>query len=184
MKKIQICSQFDKLRDYKLQTNKEYGCTFHEVNINSNLHLGQGTFNNDNYHESIITNGKIKINDINREKSFVVFNNNLITLNNGLSVSVSISDATFFVLKTFMNGDIDYTIYTKEEKEELLNSIIDYIYNDCNQLFNTESISIPDTKTIIEEKKYNGMHSKNIITVDDNCKTQKVNSLFYKSIKR
>jgi hypothetical protein len=167
-----------------MRKNIIHGCTFHEKNVNSTFNLGAGCFENDNYHEAIITNGDIKLNDINKNTSFVVFNNNLITLKNGVSLSITISNASFFVLKTFKNGEIDYSIYTENEQEELLDKILKFVYDERYDLFQTESISIPDIKTIIRKKDYDGTFYKEKIDVDSDVKVKGYHGLFFANKKR
>lgn len=118
--------------------------------------------------EEIVTDGKIIDFTKNKDERFYAPINGytLVKLSNGLSVKLSIKDASFIVIKTKVNDEMKYTIYTDTFKfddetklEEFYDRIIEYIKGQNYGLFNTQNIYIEDNDTVIIGKCIDGRYT-------------------------
>lgn len=129
MKNYQVFTSIDPLKDYKLSLIEQYNCMFFEHNTNSKLSINCGMKNLNMYHEKIITDGNIKVISKNSNKPSIVCEEKLITFDNGLSLLIEISNSTFFINILRKNNEILYEIHMYKESKELIDKIINYIYN-------------------------------------------------------
>lgn len=157
MSRLQIFSRCDELWYFKVAKEASYKCLFFEHPVNKIVDVATGSLDDVIYEESIITDGNIELNRKNLYSPKVVWQNQLLTLNDGISIPIKISNATFFVTKIQVNDIVGYDIHTEVESEELLNKIINFIYNDKKELFDTESISLKYPYYIRLEKNKNGI---------------------------
>lgn len=148
MSTLQVYDTLDTLRCYKLTKHKQYGCFFYEFSLNRNFNIGVGTKDNIKYKETVITDGNISLNKKNFDSPIIIFKNQVFKMDLGLSISINISNATFFILKVDRDKDTEYNIYYETANEELLDKLIRYIYNNEYSLFNTEIIKMIDNETI------------------------------------
>ena len=118
--------------------------------------------------EELITDGEIIDYTKNKDERFYAPINNytLVKLSNGLSVKLSIKGATFIVIKTKINNDMKYTIYTdtlkfesSDELENFYEKIIEYVKDRNYSLFNTQNIYIENNDTVIIGKCVNGRYT-------------------------
>ena len=148
MSTLQVYDTLDTLRCYKLAKHKQYGCFFYEFSINRIFNIGAGIKDDIEYKETVITDGNITLNKKNFDNPIIIFKNQAFKMDLGLSISINISNATFFILKVKRNNETEYNIYYENANEELLDKLIRFIYNKEYSLFKTETIKIIDTETI------------------------------------
>ena len=163
MHNLQIYSVTDPLCQYKLMLNQIYNCTFFEHDTNGTIDIGCGLQQLDMYHEKIITDGTILLNNKNSYKPKMIWNNELITLDKGLSISINISNSTYFVNIISKNNETLYEIHLLNETQEQIHDIINYLYND-RYGYDTNSISLiyPDTAKLVSHignNRYEGLYS-------------------------
>lgn len=168
MSKFQVFSGFDPLRDFKLMTSNIHDCNFFEHEINGKtINISSGTNEDIIYQEKIITDGIIDLENINHDHKFIIWHNNLMSLNNGMSLKIKIENASFFiniVTKNIItrNYEQEFNIHTETESEELLSKIINYLYAHNNGIFDTNSISLQYPSIMILEKCFNGRLTKEV----------------------
>lgn len=163
MSKFQVFSGYDPLKDFKLMTSDIHNCIFHEHEINGKtIDISSGTHNNIIYQEKIITDGTIDLERINHDNKLIVWQNNLISLSDGMSLKIKLEKASFFINIVTKNYEQEYNIYTKEESEELLSEIINYLYAYSKGIFDTNSISLQYPSIMVLEKYSNGHLTKEI----------------------
>lgn len=118
--------------------------------------------------EELITDGEIIDYTKNKDEIFYAPINNytLVKLSNGLSVKLSIKGASFIVIKTKVNNEMKYTIYTDTEKfespdelEKFYDRIIEYVKDRNYSLFNTQNVYIENNDTVIIGKCVNGRYT-------------------------
>lgn len=152
MSQLQLFLETDDLANFKLNRSEQYGCLFFEHNINRTVDIGQGVYENNTYQEEIITDGNISLNRKNFNMPLIVYKNQLLKMKDGLSIPITLRNASFYILKTKIENeksyDIEYSIHCNEESEELLSKIIRYLYNREYDLFTTESVKVLDKETI------------------------------------
>lgn len=175
MSRLQIFSRFDELNYFKTEKESAYKCLFFEHPINRTFDVATGSLDGTIYEETIITDGTIELNGKNFYSPNVVWNNELITLNDGISISIKVNNATFFVTKIKVGDVVGYDIHTEKESEELLNKIINYIYNNEKHLFDTESIALKYPYYIKLEKNIDGISSYEYtdLAPDNKCKKKR-----------
>ncbi len=162
MHNLQIYSSTDPLNQYKIMLNQIYNCTFYEHNTNSTFDIGLGMKGLDIYHEKIITDGIITLNNKNNYKPYMIWNNELIALDNGFSVSINISDSTYYINMISKNNETLYEIHLLNESKEKIREIIKYIYYN-RYGYDTNSITLryPDIVKIVShvgDEKYEGSY--------------------------
>ncbi len=173
MSQLQIFISPDDLAEYKLNRHEQYGCLFFEHDINKTMDIGQGVYNNTIYQEGIITDGNINLNRKNFNMPFIIYKNQLFKMEDGLSIPITLRNASFYILKTKVqkdsNIDTEYSIHCNNESKELLDKLIKYIYNQEYDLFQTESITLYDKNTIsMWSTNKNGISKHEIIDLSPN----------------
>jgi hypothetical protein len=198
----QIFIPEDKSRTYKLAKEGYNIFFMDLVEIQETKHMcvscGQGkvqtfseilTNDNDNYlniegtvilederyiTEELVTDGEIIDYTKNKDERFYAPINGytLVKLYNGLSVKVSIKGASFIVVKTKVNDEMKYTIYTDtykfdspDELEEFYDRIIEYVKGQNYGLFNTQNVYIENNDTVIIGKCIDGKYTYDKISL-------------------
>lgn len=179
MSKFQVFSGYDPLKNFKLMTNDTHDCIFLEHEINGKtINISSGTNKDIVYQEKIITDGIINLEKLNHDHKLVIWHNNLISLNNGISLKIKIEKASFFInivtKKVFtQNHEYEYNIHTETESEELLSKIINYLCTNGKGIFDTNSISLQYPSTMILEKYCDGRLTKEIEDFSPKVKNKK-----------
>ena len=173
MSKLQFFTGYDDLKDYKLINGEMRNCIFFEHDINKPFRISLGTKNGNNYSEQIITDGIIKRKKYSQERPLIIWKEEPIYLDSGISLSLKLKDATFFVNIVSCNNESICEIHTSNESEELLKRILEYVYRDNHDLFDTNSISLQYPSTTIEHRCINGIEhieKNNILRLNNKLK--------------
>lgn len=146
MNNLQVYTPYDPLINYKIYLNKKYNCMFFEHNTNTITNINCGMKELDIYHEKIITDGNIEVINKSEGKPTMICENKIITFDKGLSLSIKISNSTFFINIVRKNTEKVYEIHMNEESRELIDNIIKYIYYSRTGI-DTSAIALyyPDT---------------------------------------
>ena len=165
--------KIDEVKHMTVSCGESKTQTFSEILVNdSSEHLNiEGTVLTEDdilVTEELITDGEIIDYTKNKDERFYAPINNytLVKLSNGLSVKLSIKGASFIVIKTKVNNEMKYTIYTDTEKfespdelEEFYDKIIEYVKDKNYSLFNTQNVYIENNDTVIIGKCINGRYT-------------------------
>ncbi len=162
MSKIQFFSNYDPLKDYKMIMPDNYAFFAHPIN-NRNINLGVGTSDNITYSETLLTDGIISINRKNLDNPLVIWKNKATTLHDGLSISINLTQATFFIIILRRNNEIEYDIHVENETLQSYNQIIEYLKS--GQVANVNSISLIDKYNIGLNNIINGKAVKEVINL-------------------
>lgn len=164
MSKLQVFSSFDPLLNFKLNVTDVYDCIFlQNENINGQINIGTGTKDNIIVEEKIITDGYISLDKKNPNTPLIVWKNNLIRLDNGLSISINISNATYLINRIRYGNEEVFEITLQNENEELMQRIIEYIYNNQLRNFTPNSIALYHPSTIALENYVSGKPIKEVM---------------------
>lgn len=159
MSNIQIYDGYDPFKDFKLANN----CYFYTQEINSRMfNISTGINNNNIYQEKIITDGVIDILKINHDTKYMIWNNNLITLNDGLSIKIKLEQANFFINVINRNNEQIYDIHIKPENIHLLSVILEFLRQHNKGLIDTNTIALQYPSTLILESYQGGKYSKEV----------------------
>jgi len=165
--------KIDEVKHMTVSCGESKTQTFSEILVNdSSEHLNiEGTVLTEDdilVTEELITDGEIIDYTKNKDERFYAPINNytLVKLSNGLSVNLSIKGASFIVIKTKVNNEMKYTIYTDTEKfespdelEKFYDRIIEYVKDRNYSLFNTQNVYIENNDTVIIGKCVNGRYT-------------------------
>lgn len=166
--KFQYFSNYDRLRDFKMEATQRYtNCSFFEHEINAVSSINNGIFNNLPISERVLTDGKISLDKINRGNSYVIWENHLLTLEDGRSIEIKIEGATFMVASIMYGEEVHHEIHTNQEDNLLLEKILDLVYKQNGSSIETSSVTfktpcIVSFENIIKGKK--GKEELNLIT--------------------
>ncbi len=155
MSKMQIFVKQDPLYQFKLKYSSQFAnCAFFESPVNRSIDIGAGNYGLQSVTEKIITNGHLSLKELNPYTPRIIWQNQLLTLENGNSLSIELTDATFMIDIITKAQESQINIHVEEEDEELLRDIIHFFYGKCNGLFKTESIAfVSPTLLLLESKK-------------------------------
>lgn len=160
---LQVFSSLDELKYFKEVKQGAYRCLFFKHPINRTFDICEGELDGVTYEESIITDGDITLGKMNYHRPIIIWQNKVLTLDEGLSIAITLENATFFINKIKINDMVGYDIHTEYESEELLTKIIEYIYKGKTDFFDTSSISLEYPYTVKIEKSKDGNKTINYI---------------------
>lgn len=142
MGRLQIFDRSDKLRDIKMEATEFLNITFAEHPINEKINIGSGSKNGIVLEEQILTDGTISIERNNKTSPSIVLLNNYIKLDEGLSISISLQKASFYINIIKCGNIIQYDVHTEKESKELLNHILQFISLDGHKEDSLSSITL------------------------------------------
>ena len=171
MANLQAFTIDDNLRSQKELINDFYNVTFTEHPVNGIVPVNSGTQNNIIIEEEIITDGIISIKRNNLVTPSIVFLNNYIVLDEGLSININLNKATFYINIIKSNNIIQYDIHVEKESKELL-VISNYTQNNIN------SISIRYPRKITITNIINGKNKTEYIDFYDTGKKKALTYMF------
>ena len=152
----QIITTYDSLKGFKENAFRSYhNCSFFEHNVNGTIDIGIGEYNGNIVREKIITDGKISLHRKNPYHPKVIWQNILVTLKNGISISIDISDATFMVDVIRFGEKKENEIHVVEDDKDRLQTILDFLYHQ-QQLPQLNSISFKTPSILVLESTING----------------------------
>lgn len=164
--KFQYFSNYDKLRDFKIATLQQYAnCSFFEHDINAVSSVSNGFFEDKPITERIITDGNISLEKHNKSSSYLIWENHLLTLENGNSIEFRIDGASFMVVSIKYGDEVHHEIHSIEENRELLERILHLIYNQKGSSARTSSITFKTPSIISLENIVNKQRRKEIINL-------------------
>lgn len=153
---IQAIANCDPLSDFKKDSIDKYvTCSFFEHDVNQTIDLGVGEYKGNLVREKIITDGKISLHKRNPYNPTVIWQNVLVTLENGLSISIDISDATFMVDVIRFGEKEENEIHVIEEDKESLQTILNFLYHQ-QPITNLSSISFKSPSILVLESNIKG----------------------------
>lgn len=148
MANLQAFTIDDNLRSQKELITDFYNVTFTEHPVNGIVSVNSGTKNNIIIEEEILTDGIISIERNNLVTPSIVFLNNYIVLDEGLSININLNKATFYINIIKSNDIIQYDVHVEKESKELLDKIYQLISNYKQNNINSISIRYPGKITI------------------------------------
>lgn len=135
MKKLQIFTRGDSLRDYKIQKANTYGKVyFFEDQVNGIIDVSSGSINSLPIREKIITDGNISLNKLNKYTPQVVWKESLQTLDSGSSIAIEIDGATYMVCIISYGDKTVYEIHTNNPSRELYDKVLAYLFEHRHNL--------------------------------------------------
>ena len=151
-----IVATSDPLYAYKSNIYERFkNCSFFEHDVNQITDIGVGEYNGFFVREKFITDGKISLQRKNIYAPKLVWQNSLITLENGTSISVNISEASFMVDIIQFGTQRVNEIHVAQENEAELQKIIDLLYG--SKMLTTESsICFTSPTRLVLESVVNG----------------------------
>lgn len=165
--KFQYFSNYDRLRDFKIDSVHKYGsCSFFEHNINTTSSANNGTFNGLPISERILTDGNISLEKINREPSYVIWENHLLTLEDGRNIELTIEGATFMVASITYGEEVHHEIHTIHEDKSLLERILHLIYEQNGISLETNSITFKIPCAVHLENIIKGKKQKEVLNLE------------------
>jgi len=171
--KKQIIVNCDPLRDFKEQSIKRYkNCSFFEHNVNQIIDIGEGQYDDLIVREHIITDGKISLQRKNPYHPNIIWQNTLVQLDNGLSISINISDATFMINIIHFGKKTENEIHIVQDDKEALQKILNFLYHQC-PLTGLSSIYFKSASALVLETAINGTTKQE--TLDFNTGYSKTN---------
>lgn len=142
MKKTQVIASCDPLRDFKERAQMKYpNCAFFESDFHQSFDIGAGYSKGSTILEGVITDGNISLQKKNPYSPVVIFQNNLLTLENGTSISITIEGGSFMVNVIRCDDETQYDIHVEKEEPVLLQRILDIIYSRQIHPSSTSSIA-------------------------------------------
>lgn len=156
----------DKLRDYKQEQLSRYqSCNFFSKDLNNPIQItvNNGKIQNQFISEKIISDGFINLQKINKEPSYIVWQECAIKLNNNESIIIHIENYSFFVVDTQFGHEHRYDIYTPKESELLYSKILEYLYEKKNHFIKLDTITFKTPTTLIAEHIYQNCIKKEIL---------------------
>ena len=159
----QIITAYDPLKGFKENAFRSYNnCSFFEHDVNSTIDIGIGEYKGNLVREKIITDGKISLHKKNPYQPNIIWQNVLVTLENGLSISIDISDATFMVDVIRFGEKKENEIHVVEEDRDRLQTILDFLYHQ-QQLPQLSSISFKTPSILVLESTLKGETKKEVL---------------------
>lgn len=164
MKNKQVFLNVDPMKDFKEKKQSSFpNCAFYTSPINSSIDIGSGFYNGGMITESVITDGTISLQKKNLSKPLIIWENHLLTLENGTSISIEISKATFMIDIAKYLGQEQIDIHIEKDDKELLESILNYFYGKQLGLFETSSITFTSPTILVLESIVNGKKAQETI---------------------
>lgn len=152
----QIIATCDPLKGFKEDAYSKYNtCSFFEHNVNGTIDIGIGEYKDNLVREKIITDGKVSLHRKNPYQPSVIWQNVFITLENGLSISIDISDATFMVDVIRFGEKKEHEIHVVEEDKDSLQTILNFLYHQ-QPLEQLSSISFKSPSILVLESTLKG----------------------------
>lgn len=168
----QIITPFDKLKEFKENAYTSYhNCSFFEHDVNSTINLNCGEYQNNLVKEKIITDGTISLQRKNNYKPGIVWQNVFVTLENGTSISIDITGATFMINIINFGNDREHEIHIVREDKESLQTILNYLYHQ-QPITGLSSISFKSPTSLVLESTLNNKLEQE--TLDFNTGVSKV----------
>ena len=159
----QIISGYDPLISFKNNASTHYNnCSFFEHDVNGRIDVGIGKYNNKLVCEKIITDGNISLHKRNPYNPTIICQNVLITLKNGLSISIDITDATFMINIVTIGNKKEHEIHTTKEDETTLKTILNFLYNH-QQLPQSNTIYFKSPSILVLEENIKGRVKQEIL---------------------
>lgn len=154
----QIFTQCDSLKLIKENAKKQHpNCAFYTHEINGReIDINTGFIGEEEIREAIITDGKISLQRKNHYSPRVVWENHLVTLNNGFSISITIEEATFMIVVTNRSGDKQVDMHIPNPDRKTIQDIIRFFYGGKQSLFEASSIRFTSPTMLILESATNG----------------------------
>lgn len=131
----------------------EYSIFEHDINRETDL--GIGTYNGQLVKEKILTDGKISLQRRNSYSPSIIFQNVLVTLQNGLSICIEITDATFMVDIIKFGNKKEIGIHLVQEDKESINRVIAFLNKMAPQI-DCSSISFKSPSILVLESNIDG----------------------------
>ena len=152
----QIIASCDPLRSFKEDAFTRYSnCSFFEHDVNGIIDIGIGEYKGNLVREKIITDGKISLHKKNPYSPNVIWQNVFVTLENGLSISIDISDATFMVDVIRFGEKKENEIHIVNEDKDSLQTILNFLYHQ-QQLPQLSAISFKSPSILVLESTIKG----------------------------
>ncbi len=154
----QIFAKGDSLRLFKQDKQTKFpNCAFYQHDINNQeIDISSGFEGNIPINESIITDGEISLQKKNLYSPSIVWEEHLLTLENGTSISITLDKASFMIAVTKRLGEQQIDIHVTEESRDLLTKILNFFYGKQSGLFQTSSIYFTSPTILILENIING----------------------------
>lgn len=168
----QIIANCDPLYGFKYDIQDRYpDCSIFEHDVNQTVDLGCGEYNGNLVREKIITDGKISLHRKNPYRPNIIWQNVFVTLENGTSISIDISDATFMVDVIRFGEKKENEIHVVEEDKDSLQTILNYLYH-RQPMANLSTVTFKNPSILILESAINGAITEEILDFS-NRKTKK-----------
>lgn len=152
----QIIANCDPLHGFKYDIQERYpDCSIFEHDVNQTVDLGCGEYNDNLVREKIITDGKISLHRKNPYQPNIVWQNVFVTLENGTSISIDISDATFMVDVIRFGEKRENEIHVVEEDKDSLQTILNYLYH-RQPIANLSTVYFKTPSILVLESAING----------------------------
>lgn len=153
----QVFSKHDPLRAFKEKANKKFpNCAFFTSPVNSTIDIGSGYIGENAVTESIITDGSISLQKKNFSKPLVIWENHLLTLENGTSISIEIENASFMIHVVNYLGQTQVDIHVSEEEKALLQNILDFFYRKRTSRYAASSVTFTSPSILVLESLVKG----------------------------
>lgn len=152
----QMIASCNPLYGFKYTAQEQYPeCSIFEHDVNQTIDLGCGEANGHFVREKIITDGKISLHKKNPYSPKVIWQNVLVTLENGVSISVDISDATFMIDIIKFGDKRKNEIHVVKEDKDSLQTILNYLYH-RQPITNLSSVSFKAPSVLVLETAAKG----------------------------
>lgn len=152
----QIIATCDPLYGFKYNTQEKYpDCSIFEHDVNQTIDLGCGEFKGNLVREKIITDGQISLHRKNPYNPNIVWQNVFVTLDNGTSISIDISGATFMVDVIRFGEKKEHEIHVVEEDKDSLQTILNFLYH-RQPIANLSTITFKTPSILVLESAVNG----------------------------
>ncbi len=162
----QIVLNQDPLKNFKENAFSRYRtCSFFEHNVNQSIDIGIGESNGHLVREKIITDGRISLHRKNQYSPLVVWQNVLVSLENGLSINIDIRDATFMVDIISFGDKKEHEIHIIEEDRASLQTILNFLYHQ-QPIEQLSTISFKSPSILILESTLKGNIKQEILDLN------------------
>ena len=129
MKSLEVSRDIHSLEILKQEIRKKYkNCHIDEQELEHTVHMSAGMLHGRSTLERIITDGTISFKEKEEKPQKILWQNHLIQLENGTTITVEIQDATFMVDIIRLGKEEEVSIHIENPDPKLLENLIGYLY--------------------------------------------------------
>ncbi len=118
------------LEEYKKEICSKYkNCHVLEHPLDGEFFMSAGMLEGKSLLEKVVTNGSISLKETKNSPRQIFWQNHLVTLKNGTSVKLEITNATFLIDIIRLHGQEEISIHIEEPDQQLLKLLVEYLYH-------------------------------------------------------